>query len=97
LSRIDRITIWLAYALLVGIVAFGSLWLQNAAEEAERQRCEVANIEVGLLLVEISRSEEAIDEATEALLTDAIGVTAEICEGTGVDPVTVSDGEDTSQ
>jgi hypothetical protein len=97
MTKTDRWLILASYVLLVGVVAFGAWWLQDEAERAQRQRCEVANLEVGLLLVEITRSEEAVDEATEALLTRAVEVTEEICEGTGVDPATVTDGEDVSQ
>ena len=100
MRRSDRWLILTAYLLLVGIVAFGAWWLQDEAERAQRQRCEVANLEFGLLAVELlALPQEERDfqgEALEKLMSDAADITVEICEGTGVDPSSTTPGEDRS-
>ena len=51
MKRADRVALWAAYIILVGVVAFGAWWLQDAAQEAQKQRCEVANFEFGLAVL----------------------------------------------
>ena len=100
MRRSDRWLILTAYLLLVGIVAFGAWWLQDEAERAQRQRCEVANLEFGLLAVELFALPQEVRDsqgpALEKLMSDAADVTVEICEGTGVDPSSNPPGEDRS-
>ena len=97
MRRSDRWLILTAYLLLVGIVAFGAWWLQDEAERAQRQRCEVANLEFGLLAVELlALPQEKRSEALEKLMSDAADITVEICKGTGVDPSSNTPGEEKS-
>jgi hypothetical protein len=95
----DRIMLGVAYVLLVAVVAFGAWWLEGQAAEAKKQRCEVANLEFGLAVLGVlSLPQEERDlqgEALDALLENAAEVTADICEGTGIVPSSLTPGEET--
>ena len=100
MRRANHAALWAAYAILIGVFAFGAYWVQDTFAQAQRDRCEVANLEFGLAVLEVlSLPQEERDfqgEALDVLLEDAAAVTVDICEGTGIEPSSITQGEDTS-
>ena len=94
-------TTWLAYGLLVAVVAFTAWFINDEFNRAQEARCEVANLEFGLAALTVTgMDQQNIDEQGEAiplLLERAAGATQDICEGTGIEPSTITPGEDTSE
>lgn len=94
----DRVMLAVAYVLLVAVVVFGAWWLQAEAEKAQRARCEVANLEFGLATLTVAGlSQEQIDVQDGAvldILEKAAEATVDICEGTGIEPSSITPGEE---
>jgi hypothetical protein len=70
-SRWDRITVYLAYILLVGVVVWMVVWLEGEADQAQQERCELFLVELTVL--------DQIGELPAQLQADVDELLKEVC------------------